>query len=501
VPPTVFISYSHEDEVWKDRLVKHLAGLERDGRLRIWNDRDIRAGQTWLREIETAMGEARVAVLLVSPDFLASEFIQTCEVPALLARQGVHIVPVIVKDCLWEEEVHVSNLQARPRDGRALASYRPAQRDTELKRIAKEVLDLLGNEAPPRPAPATKVEPPSGGGESDGPVQIFQTGQILDPEEGAPSTGSDFGPNPYKGLAAFREEDSDRFFGRERLTDELWGKVRKIREAEGAVRLVAVLGPSGSGKSSLVRAGLLPELARHPLTGLENPRVAIVTPGAHPVDALSLVLARLITGDSDPVAKARELSEELNQRNRSGEMDGLRRIAGDRPLLVFVDQFEEIYTLASAMEREVFVDNLLAAAADCGGSVTALLGLRNDFLSHTRHNERLHEVVTSQNLFVRYLREDELRRAIAEPARRAGHPLADGTVELLVQETRDEEQALPPLQFTLSRIWEGMSNGIPPAQTYREIGGVAGSLAQEAQRLYDELPRPNNGSPAAPSYE
>jgi hypothetical protein len=115
MPPTVFISYSHKDEAWKDRLVTHLAGLERVGRLRTWNDRVIRAGQKWLQEIETAMEEARVAVLLVSPDFLASRFIKTREVPRLLgrrAREGVHVVPVIVKDCLWEEAVRIADLQA-----------------------------------------------------------------------------------------------------------------------------------------------------------------------------------------------------------------------------------------------------------------------------------------------------------------------------------------------------------------------------------------------------
>src|SRR4029077_8019329 len=171
---------------------------------------------------------------------------------------------------------------------------------------------------------------------------------------------------------------------------------------------------------------------------------------------------------------------ELTGYNDVGRYDGLRRIAGDSSLLVFIDQFEEVYTLAAAKEREIFIANLLDAAADPGGNVTVLITLRNDFLPHPRHNERLHEIVTRQNLFVRYLREDELRRAIAEPAHHAGRPLDEGTIELLLQDAREEEQALPALQFTLTRIWEEMSNGISPAQTYREIGGVGGSLAQEA---------------------
>jgi len=321
-------------------------------------------------------------------------------------------------------------------------------------------------------------------------VLVVQTGRILEPAERVSPPAANFGPNPYKGLAAFREEDADRFFGRERLTQNLWKAFRDLQknpEAEEAVRLLAVLGPSGSGKSSLVRAGLFPELARQPLTGLEDLRVAIVAPGAHPVDALALVLARLVTGDSAPVAKAREFSEELGRCNPSGELDGLRRIAGDKPLLVFIDQFEEVYTLASATEREIFIGNLLHAAADRGGGVSVVLTLRTDFLPQSQENERLHEIIARQNLVIPFLSEDGLRRAIAEPARRAGQPLDEGTIELLVQETRGREGALPVLQFTLSRIWQGMARGVPAAQTYKEVGGVGGSLAQEAQKILDSL--------------
>jgi tetratricopeptide (TPR) repeat protein len=156
VPPIVFLSYSHKDEVWKDRILTHLAALQRNGQLQAWNDREIRAGQEWLPEIERAMEEARVAVLLVSPHFLASGFIQNQEVPRFLERRaedGVHVFPVIVKDCLWEEEIRISRLQARPQDGKPLAKFRPADRDTELKKIAQEILRLLREESAPAPPP------------------------------------------------------------------------------------------------------------------------------------------------------------------------------------------------------------------------------------------------------------------------------------------------------------------------------------------------------------
>jgi tetratricopeptide (TPR) repeat protein len=144
--PTVFLSYSHKDEIWKDRLVAHLNVLEREGLLQTWNDGQIRAGADWLPEIQGAMQRARVAVLLLSADFLRSDFIRGREVPELLARRnggGLHVVPVIVRDCVWEEVQCLSGLQARPRDRKPLNKFTVANRETEIKKIALEILNLL----------------------------------------------------------------------------------------------------------------------------------------------------------------------------------------------------------------------------------------------------------------------------------------------------------------------------------------------------------------------
>src|SRR5262249_11572733 len=137
------------------------------------------------------------------------------------------------------------------------------------------------------------------------------------------------------------------------------------------LRLLPILGPSGCGKSSLARAGLLPGLARQPLPGLQQIRVAVLTPGTHPLEALAGVLARIATDDPTPVAKTQEFAEELRKPSLLREYDGLRRIAqalpdiAASPLIVLIDQFEELYTLcADAEARDVFVANLLHAAAD-----------------------------------------------------------------------------------------------------------------------------------------
>lgn len=160
--PTVFISYSHEDEVWKDRLVKQLAVLQKQSLLETWDDRRIRAGEDWLEEIRKGMATARVAVFLVSADSLTSDFILHTEIPGLLERRerdGMTVFPVICTDCLWEEVPWLSRLQARPKDGQALASYRGNRVNVELKKIAQEILAILRNGAP-HPQPVTVTDPP-----------------------------------------------------------------------------------------------------------------------------------------------------------------------------------------------------------------------------------------------------------------------------------------------------------------------------------------------------
>jgi tetratricopeptide (TPR) repeat protein len=147
--PTVFISYSHKDEVWKDRLLDHLGGLEEEGLLKVWNDRNIGAGDEWFEEIRNAMNAAQVAVFLVSAHSLKSKFIRHKEIPHLLDRratEGMTFFPVIVKSCPWDVLPWLAKFQARPLDGRPLESFR-GKLNSELTKIAKEILGIIGNGA------------------------------------------------------------------------------------------------------------------------------------------------------------------------------------------------------------------------------------------------------------------------------------------------------------------------------------------------------------------
>ena len=164
--PTVFISYSHKDEAWKDHLLDHLGGLEGEGFLKTWNDRDLGAGDEWFEKIQGAMNEARVAVLLVSAHSLKSKFIRHKEIPHLLERRtkdGMTFIPVIVKACAWDELPWLARFQVRPVDGKPLAGFRGNGRDAELTKIAKEILKIVRNGALVTQTPAPKVvqQPPA----------------------------------------------------------------------------------------------------------------------------------------------------------------------------------------------------------------------------------------------------------------------------------------------------------------------------------------------------
>jgi hypothetical protein len=301
--------------------------------------------------------------------------------------------------------------------------------------------------------------------------------------------------NPYKGLEAFHEADAGHFFGREAVIEGLWQRCREFTRAppgEAPLRFLPIIGPSGCGKSSLARAGLVPELGRRPLPGLEHPRIAVLVPGSHPIDSLAAVLARMITEDRAPAKQQSEIAE-LLLADSGGQQHALRRTVrfltgGGRPLVLLVDQCEEVWSLCDAVEeRAAFIAGLLDVAADRDSRVSLVLTLRSDFLSSVAAHPALSQAISRRAFLVPAMTEAELCRAIGEPARRAGLPLDDATIQLMVSQTEGREGALPLLQFALTRIFDGLKKGIPAAETLTQLGGVGGALAKEAERLYEGL--------------
>jgi tetratricopeptide (TPR) repeat protein len=161
--PTVFISYSHMDEAWKDRLVIHLRALEQAGRITIWDDRRIDGGDKWYNEIEQAMGQAAVAVCLISPDYLASDFINKEEIPYLLKRyerEGMLLLPVLITQCLWEDVEWLKPIQMLPRDGKSIAEDFAGKENIAFKRVAQHVSRFLDQTYQPPAPPPLRWSPP-----------------------------------------------------------------------------------------------------------------------------------------------------------------------------------------------------------------------------------------------------------------------------------------------------------------------------------------------------
>ncbi|MCP4695632.1 MAG: CHAT domain-containing protein [Gammaproteobacteria bacterium] len=297
--------------------------------------------------------------------------------------------------------------------------------------------------------------------------------------------------NPYLGLQAFQETDADRFFGRCDLTLQVFETLETVRNEDlkspypenAKARFLAILGPSGSGKSSLVRAGLAPVLKAE-----WNARVLTLLPGDKPLESLARALAEF-----DPqgatVSKAKKEYLELLK-----EADGLRSIVSDllarrpQPLVLLIDQFEETFSLCrDRVEQQAFIAALLTAAQAPHTHLWAVLTLRSDFLGETQSYPTLNRLIARQSVIVPIMQPKELRQAIERPALALGHPLDAPAVALLLEQSAGRQGALPLLQFALLRIWQGMTQGVPPADTLEQTGGVGGALAQTAEALFKSL--------------
>ena len=283
---------------------------------------------------------------------------------------------------------------------------------------------------------------------------------------------------PYRGLEAFQESDAELFFGRE---DDTARVLELLKEG----RFLAVVAASGSGKSSLVRAGVVSALRRGELPGSEGWAYAIMTPGPRPLAALSAQIARL--GDRDSMHRTLDL---LRADERTLELAVVLATsepgAPERCVLV-VDQFEEVFTLcADEDERRAFLDNLLYAATIPGGRTVVLLAIRADFYERCAAYPQLRALVAQQYL-LGPLTGDGLRRAIEEPARRVGLDLEAGLVETILADVAHQPGALPLLEHVLLEVWERRLAGMLTLEAYVASGGVEGALAQRANTIYAGL--------------
>ena len=287
--------------------------------------------------------------------------------------------------------------------------------------------------------------------------------------------------NPYKGLRAFQESDADDFFGREALTTRL---LNRLRDDVELAHFLAVVGPSGSGKSSVVRAGLVPALRRGLLPDSQNWVLVEIIPGAHPLEELEAALLRVAV--NPPSSLLPQLKED-----QRGLLRAAKRVLPDDPskeLVLVIDQFEEVFTLVQDEQaRSHFLDNIYTAVADPRSPVRVITTLRADFYDRPLLYSRPGELVRQRTEVVLPLAPDELERAIVRPAERVGVGLESNLLAAIVQDVSDQPGVLPLLQYALTELFELRERRLMTLSSYQASGGVTGALARRAEALYAEF--------------
>jgi WD40 repeat protein len=264
------------------------------------------------------------------------------------------------------------------------------------------------------------------------------------------------GPEPYRGLSPYQTEDAGWFCGRAGLTAALLGHLADL--PAGRAVLLAV-GVSGAGKSSLLRAGLIPRVRADGIGDEPDWEIVLFTPGADPLAGLADVVETAVGGG----------------------------------LLIVVDQFEELFTLCNDKAlRQAFVDRLFDLAAGQRRTVV-VLGLRADFYAEALQFPALLATVHSRQLTIGPMTEDELREVITEPARRTRTQIEEGLVEVLLRDIPPASGSLPLLSHALLVTWS-RGGGRMTIADYRQIGGIAGAVCETAESVFSSLTRPQQES-------
>jgi WD40 repeat protein/DNA-binding SARP family transcriptional activator len=282
--------------------------------------------------------------------------------------------------------------------------------------------------------------------------------------------------NPYKGLRAFVEGDAADFFGRDAFVDRL---VARLADRD-AGRCIVVVGPSGSGKSSVVRAGLVPALRRGVIDGSADWYVAQMLPDGDPFTELARALGPLaVDPPSDLVAR-------LAGDGLAATLD--RVLPDDQPLVLVIDQFEELFTQVTDADRRASFLRLIADAADApDGRVWIVATLRADYYDRPLRAPAIAELVRAGTEAVVPMTAAELERAVTGPAERVGVAVERDLVAQIVADVATEPAALPLLQYALTEVFELRDDRRLTLDAYRRAGGITGALTRRADGELDRL--------------
>ena len=600
----IFFSYAREDELLRDELAKQLRNLERLGFITVWHDRNISAGTEWASEIDARLNTAQIILLLISPDFMNSDYCYSGEMERALERHAIgeaRVIPILLRPVLWKD-TPFSTLQVLPRNGNPVTNWH--NRDEAFFEIATEIRSVIveltvAHKAIPRGMDKRPLVFLAYSRADSEPVARLRTGlqalgvniwidreglqpgtldweeavreairaaqavlliassnarssryvkdelriaemyqrpvypiwvagvqwmeaiplgwggmQYIDAREArfqaalseivavlgtlpseAPlvsskDPGVDFElRNPYKGLRAFTGTDASDFFGRDQLIAELIQALKaSLVSDEQSTRLLAVIGPSGSGKSSVVMAGLLPSLQAGKLPGShEWVYLESIMPDNDPIESLMQTLAKKLDDKS-----LKMIREDLEDDSALG----LHRLASNvarlpnKKVVLFIDQFEELFTRKITEDRRRhFIDLLVTAITKPQGQALVILTLRADFYDRLTRYPELALLIKNHHQLVLPMNMKELRAVIEQPASLPDVQLTfeSDIVGDLLFEAQGQVGALPLLEFTLDQLFHQRDGHWLTRKAYQQIGGVKGALAKHAEDTYATL--------------
>jgi hypothetical protein len=443
MPFAVFLSHSSADKPAVEELARRLA---REG-IQAWFDKwNLIPGAPWQPAIEQALAQSDTCAVFIGPGGLGPW--QNEEMRAAIARH--------VGDCDKHFRVIPVLLPAAERPERSsLPTFLTAATWVEFR----DSLDDA-NAFHRLVCGVRGVEPGAGPGQG-----IYE------------------GQCPYRGLRFFDVSDAPFFFGREALVQWLLNTVRPVPEGRVVNRFLAILGASGSGKSSVARAGLIAALKQDAIPRSSSWPVAILRPGPDPLESLAVALSRVLNVGQSASAVA-ELIEDFHKSEKTLHLIARRAFPDNAPdlrLVVLVDQFEEIFTLCSNDElREALIRNLLYAAKVAQGQTFVILTMRADFYAKCATNAELAAAFSDHNFLVGPMTDSELRDAIERPAQRVGCEFDRGLVDLLLHDVRNQRGALPLLQHALLELWNKREGRCLTIRAYQEIGKLEGALQRRA---------------------
>ena len=454
----VFLSYNSLDHLLVEHVAKALASRAVSAFVDRWY---LTPGHDWVVALEQALQSSRAVVIFLGPHPMGrwQQRERAWALDQLAGRSDFPVIPVLLPNC----ELPLGFLKQLMWIDLRVDSGREVKLDKLAAAIRGEQVDRNG---------------------------LMQPRSMV---------------CPYRGLLSFREEDAEFYFGRKVYE-------QKLIELIDKQKFVAVIGASGSGKSSLVGAGLVPRLRAFGTGPVWD--VVRMVPHVDPLYSLAAALVPLIDPDLSKLALERELNgvaNDLEQPQPTTPLWGLvnavlRQQPGTDRLLLFVDQWEELYTSCENPQRRIrFVQELLAATSRKESPLTVVLTVRGDFYTDILNDRQLLDRISNSHLDLGPMNLDELRSTIEGPASNVGLTFQDGLIDRILAEAGAEPGNLPLLEFALEELWNrragsqlthaayedlGRQENSSGAAVQAEAGGpLSRAIATYAEKIYRELPQ------------